>query len=156
MTPDEAETIQFFLLRGVVERLEREVGSLDEMVAERLFDQGKLHLVFALRHAREALAAGISDPIRVAQVLELERAGGKMQREYTARERGRSGGNVTGPRQHRSGQQTKARVLSLYQAQIKAGSKPADAKRTVADKTGLNYEYVVKIVGRSLREQKRN
>jgi hypothetical protein len=84
MTPDDAEATQFFLLRGVVERLEREIGSLDELAAERLFDQGKLHLVFALRHAREGLAAGVSDPIRVAQVLELERAGQKMQRAYRA------------------------------------------------------------------------
>ncbi len=52
-----------------------------------------LHLVFALRHAREALAAGISDPIRVAQVLDLERDGRKMQSAYRAR-MGRNKGNA--------------------------------------------------------------
>jgi hypothetical protein len=94
MTPDQHIALQHITLRRIVERLEPEFGQFDEMQAERNFDRGLLHLVFALRYARQGLESedDIDRTTFLTQAQAFEREGREMARAYQARKNGMKGG----------------------------------------------------------------
>jgi hypothetical protein len=144
------------LVGHIISLLDQNPGvASDPVWFAQMVKSGKWAFAMALDCA--SICAASNDPKSIIANHELAmlwlQQAERYQAIYKARERGRRGGNVTGPRQRASGRQTSEHVFLLYQAEIRAGRKPADAKRIVAEKLHLSDETVRKIVGVSKKHK---